>query len=31
MGGILKFFGSLVGIVFLVGLLVIIGLLAIIF
>ena len=31
MGGILKFFGSLVGIVFLVGLLVIIGLFAIIF
>jgi hypothetical protein len=31
MGGILKFFGSLIGIVFLVGLLVIIGLFAIIF
>ena len=31
MGGILKFFGSLIGIVLLVGLLVIIGLFAIIF
>ena len=31
MGGILKFFGSLIGIVFLVGLLVIIGLFAIVF
>jgi hypothetical protein len=31
MAGILKFFGSLIGIVFLVGLLVIIGIFAIIF
>jgi len=31
MGGILKFFGSVVGIVFLIGLLVVIGLLALIF
>jgi hypothetical protein len=31
MGGILKFLGSLVGIVFLIGLLVVIGLLALIF
>lgn len=31
MGGILKFFGSMVGIIFLIGLLVVIGLLALIF
>jgi hypothetical protein len=31
MGGILKFLGSLVGIIFLIGLLVVIGLLALIF
>jgi hypothetical protein len=31
MSGLLKFFGSLVGIIFLIGLLVVIGLLAIIF
>lgn len=31
MGGILKFLGSLVGIVFLIGLLVVIGILALIF
>jgi hypothetical protein len=30
-GGILKFFGSVVGIIFLIGLLVVIGLLALIF
>ena len=31
MGGTLKFFGSVVGIIFLIGLLVVIGLLALIF
>jgi hypothetical protein len=31
MGGILKFFGSVIGIIFLIGLLVVIGLLALIF
>ncbi len=31
MGAILKFFGSVVGIIFLIGLLVVIGLLALIF
>jgi len=31
MGGILKFFGSVVGIIFLIGLVVVIGLLALIF
>jgi hypothetical protein len=31
MAGILKFFGSIVGIIFLIGLLVVIGLLALIF
>ena len=31
MGGILKFFGSVVGVIFVIGLLVVIGLLALIF
>lgn len=31
MGGILKFFGSVVGIIFLIGLLVVFGLIALIF
>ena len=31
MGGILKFFGSVIGVIFVIGLLVVIGLLALIF